>query len=218
MSQKVTNPTNAPLNRRQAEALQLCFLDDMTDMEIAKTLHTSRQTLCRWKALPEFRRQLDELHTAALENVRRESIAVRSNRIAQLIDRARRMRALIQARSEEHADAPGGSTGLLCREVKVLGKGEDAEVIDIYKADTALLREMRETEKQIAIEVGEWSEKAEISGPNGGPIVIKDERKVAAELVEMLMVNKGLSEIEARTRAVEQFEVDPADLPATSER
>ena len=46
-------------------------------------------------------------------------------------------------------------------------KGKRFETIEEFLIDTGLLREMREHEKQAAIELGEWAEKREFSGPGG---------------------------------------------------
>jgi len=61
------------------------------------------------------------------------------------------------------ADIPGGNTGLLVRDYK--GRNADKPV---YKADTALMAEMRATERQAAEEMGQWVERREKrrNGPN----------------------------------------------------
>jgi hypothetical protein len=59
-------------------------------------------------------------------------------------------------------EAAGGTTGLLVRTVKSVGKGNDAELIDLYEVDTGLLREIREFSKQAAQELGQWTDHASI--------------------------------------------------------
>ena len=58
-------------------------------------------------------------------------------------------------------DVAGGRTGLIVHNVKGVGKGDDFKLIDVYEVDTSLLKEMREHEKQAAIEVGQWQEKVQ---------------------------------------------------------
>jgi hypothetical protein len=57
------------------------------------------------------------------------------------------------------ADVPGGTTGLLVKDYK----GKDADQ-PVYKVDTRLLAELRAHEKQAAEELGQWSEKQELTG------------------------------------------------------
>ena len=42
-----------------------------------------------------------------------------------------------------------------------------------YTVEVGLLRKMREFEKQVAEELGPWTEKKEVSGAKGGPVVVK---------------------------------------------
>src|SRR6266542_4946393 len=70
---------------------------------------------------------------------------------------------VFRARARDLADIPGGNTGLLVRDYK--GPNADQPV---YKADTALMAEMRATERQAAEEMGQWVERREKrrNGPN----------------------------------------------------
>ncbi len=54
---------------------------------------------------------------------------------------------------------PGGSTGLLMWKVKLIGRGVGARVIEEFRLDTGLLRELLAHEKQVAQELGEWDAK-----------------------------------------------------------
>ena len=74
------------------------------------------------------------------------------------------MTEVIRQRAVNLKDVPGGgNTGLLVRQVKGIGKGEDFQVVEEYAVDTGLLRELREHEKQAAIELGEWTEKQDVT-------------------------------------------------------
>ena len=85
-----------------------------------------------------------------------------TTRIQALQDRWEpRARRLIDARARDLADVPGGNTGLLVRDYK----GRNADVA-VYKADTALMAEMRATERQAAEELGQWITKSEPSHLN----------------------------------------------------
>ena len=56
------------------------------------------------------------------------------------------------------ADVPGGSSGLLVKTYK----GKDAATA-VYKFDAALVKGLRETCKQVAIEIGQWAEKRNVT-------------------------------------------------------
>lgn len=123
----------------------------------------------------EIRAAIDE-HLAA---VKAQGIALKQNRIDALVRRQQLLERIISERAEElDGDAAGAGTGLLVRQVKLLGAGERASLINEYVLDTGLLREMREHEKQTAQEMGEWIERGELSGKDGGPILVSfPERK-----------------------------------------
>ena len=71
------------------------------------------------------------------------------------------MRQVIDERggSAGLSDVPGGTTGLLVKDYK----GKDADQ-PVHKVDTSLLAELRAHEKQAAEELGQWSEKRELTG------------------------------------------------------
>lgn len=106
------------------------------------------------------------------EAVRDEGISSRQNRVDALNDRWHRMKQVIDERAVEPGieNVPGGSTGLLVRSHKMIGSGRDATVVEEYGVDVGLLKEMRAHEQQAAQELGQWADKTEISGPNGGPL------------------------------------------------
>ena len=58
-------------------------------------------------------------------------------------------------------------------DVKVVGTGDAAEVVDIERFNGALLREFRETLNDIAKEVGGRIAKTELSGAAGGALLVK---------------------------------------------
>jgi hypothetical protein len=74
-----------------------------------------------------------------------------SDRLAELNARHQALRRIIELRGVEYADDPLGSSGFYLRRFKVQGSVLTAE----YTLDTSILRELREIEKQAAIEMGE---------------------------------------------------------------
>lgn len=89
-------------------------------------------------------------------------LAAREKRLEALQDRHNRMVLVMSERAEDMAEVPGGRSGLLVRQLKQIGNGPTAREVEEYKLDTGLLSEFREHEKQLAIELGQWSEQ-------GGP-------------------------------------------------
>ncbi len=202
---------------RREEAALLVAQDDLTNEEIAARLGVTRRSLQVWKEAPEFAARVRELVTAMAEAVKGQGIAERQNRVAALNDRWEKLHGVIAARAKEMAGVPGGDTGLLVREVRLVkvylvmpegegqtggpgdgeraggggkwgqpsprpsprGRGGEREmegdgeelgpgrrVVQVaeYAVDVGLLKELREHEKQAAIELGQWEEKHEHSG------------------------------------------------------
>jgi hypothetical protein len=119
-------------------------------------------TVKRWqKGDAEFKRLIEEAKKMLEQETLKASITDRAARIARLQKRWDAIDVLIQARADDpqHMSVPGTETGLLAHEQKSLGSGELATVVDVYRADVALLKEERGLAKQAAIEMGEWQEK-----------------------------------------------------------
>jgi hypothetical protein len=146
-----------------------------TDEEIAAEAGVHRKTLHLWKHRPEFAARVAEL-TAALEAaVLKTGIADRRRRVEAMNRRWEGMQRVIDERAADPdmQSVPGGSTGLLAHDVKIIGAGDSAEKVDVYEVDTGLLRELREVEKQAAQDLGQWTEKREHTGTGpGGAIVV----------------------------------------------
>ena len=78
-------------------------------------------------------------------------LAVRQKRLELLQERHNRLNLIVDERGADMAGVPGGKSGFLARDYKSDGR-------EIYKVDGVLLSELREIEKQSAIETGEWQE------------------------------------------------------------
>lgn len=150
----------------QAKAIELLAAGNLTQQEIADQLGVDRSTLFRWRQDADFAARLDARVKEIGDEVRRIGIADRTRRIAALNDRWNRLRRIIEDRADDESmeGVPGGSTGLLARTLKGLGRGDDFTVVAEYAVDTGLLAELRAVEKQAAQELGQWSEKHEHSG------------------------------------------------------
>lgn len=145
-----------PVNPRD-KAAYLLAVDDLTDEEISKDVGISRSTLIRWKNQPDFQQAIDGHRQEIRKRIRSRGIAIIENRIQGQHDRWLRMRRIIDERAAAPGmlDIPGGTTGLLVKRLRQVGTGKNAEVVEEYELDAALLRELREIENLVANELGQ---------------------------------------------------------------
>ncbi len=131
------------------------------DMAIAAKAGIERVTLWRWTKHPAFAARVEEHRAAFRAEVRRRGIAVLENRVAAAQDRHERLTSVIDARSADPSvqAVPGGSSGLLTRTLKTVGRGEQARTVEEFAVDTGLLGELRAHEVQVAKELGQWQER-----------------------------------------------------------
>ena len=151
---------------KREEGALLVAQDELSNEEIAKRMGVSRQALDKWKRQPEFGERVAALVAAMAEAVKGRGIAERQNRVAALNERWNRLWRVIEARAAQYADVPGGDTGMLVCQIRVVrvgGTGDGERVRDRgftqiaeYAVDVGLLKELREHEKQAAQELGQW--------------------------------------------------------------
>ena len=125
-----------------------------------------------------------------LAQLRREGIAIRQVRVDNLVRRSWLMERVVEARAARYGAMAGedpetaaaqaakavvggdvpfeATTGLLVEKESVNNNGYRAVE---WSVDVGLLKEMREHEKQVAQELGEWVEKSEIETP--GPVLVR---------------------------------------------
>lgn len=130
-------------------------------------------------AKPDIKAAIDE-HLAELK---KQGITLKQNRLDAYNDRWGRLNLVITDRAADPtvANMPGGKSGLIVKQLKKVHHryepnpdDEDGEPIavteEIWEAavDTGMLKEMRDLEKQAAIEAGDWTEKSEVS--NSGAV------------------------------------------------
>lgn len=137
-------------------AVELLAADELTDVEVASEVGTAARTLWAWKANAEFSRAVQDAAAALGDLARRYAIGRRTVRLRELDRRRRdlercRLRVLLAALPESPADAPPDPA--LLKEAR----------------ETA--RELREHEKQAAVELGQWVSKGEVTGKDGAPIL-----------------------------------------------
>jgi hypothetical protein len=163
------NGTEFRWNRARADAAWLLAEDDLTDVAICEAVGIGRTTLFTWKQHPDFAAKIAENIALIDAAMMKLAIAKKHKRVASLDRDWRRMERVQEARAVEHDDVPGGDTGLLVRQIKQIGAGRDVQIVEEYVVDTALLKEKRETMKQAATELGQWTDRnaTELSGEIG---------------------------------------------------
>lgn len=155
----------------QTDAAYLVAEGDLTYPQIAERVGTTRQTLLAWRQRPEFIRRVEAIRQEYRAAVRERGIAILEKRVEAQNNRWRKLQRIIDERGndETHANVPGWTTGLLVHDVKMIGSGPAAMAVDLFAVDAALLKEMRELEKQTAMELGQWVDRGsdeDIPTPN----------------------------------------------------
>jgi hypothetical protein len=152
-------------NTKRTRAAELLAQDELSDDEIAETVGATSRQFRRWKKREEFAARIEELREQFDIAVQRHAVAKRLRRVKALNDRWMRMQKVIEERAADPAmqEVPGGKTGLLVHDVKVVGGGDNVRVVDLYQVDTGLLKELREHERQAAQELGQWVEKKDLT-------------------------------------------------------
>jgi Helix-turn-helix of insertion element transposase len=173
-------------------AAQLLAESLFSKTEIAAKVGVSAVALGAWRKHPEFIAKVEELGNEFRTAVQAEGVAILSNRLAGYNDRWRKLNQVIQerARDAQMQGVPGGKTGMLAHTLKSIGAGEFATTIDVYEVDTGVLKELRSLEEQAARELGQWSDKTDITS-KGGPLKFVIEGLSNAGWVPQQVIEQG---------------------------
>lgn len=146
------------------EAAKLVAEASLTYSSIADRVGVTRQTILNWRRQPLFVEEVEAIREGIRLEAHDYGLSIRENRITALNDRWNRLRKVIEDRADdpEHQIAPGGSTGLLVRQTKGVGRGDDFTLIHEFAVDVGLLAELRAVEQQAAKELGQWTDKKEV--------------------------------------------------------
>lgn len=121
-----------------------------------------------YKTLDGIRKKQSKKYLDIRESFEREmmqeGLARKAVRIQKLESLCEKLDQVMKERSADESmqEVPGGKTGLIVREYKGLD-------LPVYKVDTAVIKEVRDLLKQIAIETGEWTEKKDVTS-DGKPL------------------------------------------------
>ena len=120
----------------------------------------------------QLQRAVDRRVKRAEDEVLKVAISGLEERLKAQQDRWDRMKAVIERRAagmvfeDGSEECEGTGTGLLVRKVKNV----DGDVVHEYAVDTGLLKEMRELERQVSQETGQFGETG--PGKGSGPVVV----------------------------------------------
>lgn len=154
---------------------------------------------------PHVRAEIDRV----LDELRSENILNKRNRLEILVEMSDRALAIREARADHYAQRaqeghevePGAETGMLCRSPKAIPTGHgDFEIVDEWAYDRALASDIRSTLEQTARELGEWNEKHQITGEDGGPLKVESadsaEQKFFAAIAELITRDEAAQVLE----------------------
>ncbi len=176
--------TSVDLTAKQVAAAHLVADDKLSDQQIADSVGVTRDTVSRWKRLPEFKREVEEHFSAWREKVMSSGIADKVNRIASYDEIFDKLHQVIAERASElDGLCAGGSTGLMVRTVKFVKVLElktntprsfdeipddeftptrQMQPVEEFAVDTGMLAELRNVKLQAARELGQLVEKHEV--------------------------------------------------------
>ena len=150
---------------RREKAAAMLAEDVESDNVIAHQCGVTYQTIARWKRVICFNDRVNQLRqriNEQLEQYRnailRRSIADRFKRIDSIVEDFARTNLLIEERAEAYAEAPGGKSGLLSRDARVIfDKDGNPQELPVYKFDGAVIAAREQLRKSVAEELGERS-------------------------------------------------------------
>lgn len=152
-------------NTERERAAQLVAENEMDFATIAAAIGVSRKTLHNWRNVDEFSGRVADLQGQIAASSLRQTIGKKHKRIAYLQELMERQRAAMDARAARASadpEAPAeAATGLF--ESRTIMSASGKTKTD-WKFDAALVREYRQTLEQAARELGQISDKVEVSG------------------------------------------------------
>jgi phage terminase small subunit len=90
-------------------------------------------------------------------------ITSKQDRVRRYAEIQERLWQIVEERSADPAMAkvPGGKSGFIVRQIKIIGTGANQRIVPEYVADTGLAREIRAINQQAAEELGQWKNELE---------------------------------------------------------
>jgi putative insertion element HTH domain-containing protein len=171
---------------RQEKAAILVAEDYRTDEQIAQSLGVTRKTLGVWKKKPAFKARVEEIAAELCEKALKEGISRRERRLAVQNEAHNKLLTIIAERATdpELQAIPGGKTGLVCKTIKGIGKGEDFRVVEQYQTDTDTIKAILAIHEQTAKELGQVVERHEVADVSREQF--KTDEELQVELMQIL--------------------------------
>jgi hypothetical protein len=146
-------------SERRRRAADLLADGELTEDEVAAKLGIRPKVLRSWLKLPDFAARIEAQIIGRRRALLRRGLARVETRIRALEDRWRKLIQIAEERAAlpEMADIPGGRTGFLISSGRLIGRKDDLPVY-LHELDSALLKELRDHERQAAQELGQWTE------------------------------------------------------------
>jgi hypothetical protein len=145
-SRKSTKPLERPKTRKQVEGW---IVEGITDAEIARRVGVHRSAVGFFR-----RRHAASIAPAIAEIERRIEDAAIADKVRRILDADadyQKLGQVIEARaSDTRYDEPGYQTGVMVHTLKQIGTGKNAELVDEYKVDTAVIAERRALRREVA--------------------------------------------------------------------
>lgn len=184
-------------NAKHEEAAQLVSEDRLTDEQIAEKVGITRKCLWQWRKRKAFAARVDELTRIWTDRALKYGLARREKRVEVLQDMHNRLLVVIDERSKDAAmqNVPGGRTGLVCKSLKGIGKGKDFQVVEVFETDTAILKELRGLEEQIAKELGQHVERSAVDITVGLADVVSEARRRVMDSYQPVKIESTPAEI-----------------------
>jgi hypothetical protein len=193
-------------------AAQLLAEGEKSLPEIAADLGIHRNTLVTWKNHPEFAKRVADIRKLLGETIIARAIARKASRIRAMDERWHAMMQIIKERSLDPSmqDIPGGKTGMLVRTIKSVGSGDNCREVHEYTFDAALLKELREHERQAAEELGQWEQHVDGQRPSIGITLIRVVESPPRELPAPPAPVQAPVPVDAASAAASQPSLPPA--------
>lgn len=151
-------------NANRDNAANLIAEGRMSYKQISEVTGLSVSRLKMWMASKgEFVKRVDHYIEQWAKRFMTQGIAAKHNRCRILQEMSDKMLEVVRQRQAKYTGfkSPGVDTGIMVRTVKAVGHGAKTKIVRGWDVDHSLIREIRETSKMMAQEVGDWSEKTE---------------------------------------------------------
>jgi hypothetical protein len=116
----------------------------------------------------QYDAQLEAEKNAEAQRIMREGLALAHERVRKLDALAGFLEEQLYEQGKD-----GKHHNVWMPDVKSVGYGENAEIVTIEHFNASLIREFRDTLADLAAETGGRVKKSEITGTDGGPLVIE---------------------------------------------